>query len=348
MRGCFSVILLLFFFLSLASALFLFNVRNALLDPNNFKKALVENSSYETFVNKTLPSILNETFKEAPDTTIPASLMGDISKKIIQPSALQSDIELSLDQVLPYLNGKKDDLNFKIELSKYKDNFTQNFKPTIIGYINSLPACKSNTSVSNESIPSCKPKGGNAEQIYNQSGARETETSFIKSLPNEIIVSATGIEFNPPLEDKVNVEQERQFDLRKVRLADTKAGLERARIALLFSLMISIASLLLLAVLWQRDFKKSLTYISWGLLGFVIFLPLGVFLFLIPTSQLVRSFNISENWSWLAGVGISILKSILEPFFWQSVVCILLGAGILIFLKLLTNRHGTKIRNPLT
>jgi hypothetical protein len=106
MKSCLSIILLIVFFLSLSTALFLFNVRNALLNPQNIKSALSENGSYEKFVNKTLPSILVETFKENSEAAIPASLIADISKKIITPLTLKTDLELSLDQILPYLNGQ--------------------------------------------------------------------------------------------------------------------------------------------------------------------------------------------------------------------------------------------------
>jgi hypothetical protein len=193
------------------------------------------------------------------------------------------------------------------------------------------------------SLPNCRPKGVTAEQIFNESGARETETNFIASLPNEIIFDENSVTFNPPLKNQVSLEQEKEVKSQNFRFSEIRNGLATASTAFFLALILTFVSILLLALIWGKDYRRSLTYFSWGLLGFIIFLPIGLFLFIIPKDQLVRGLHLSESWDWVGGVIISLGISILNPFFWQSVVCIAIAVGILVLFNLFLRN---KIKYP--
>ncbi len=131
MKKFLTIVLSLFFLLSLFLAVLFVSLENTFLQPNfhaeNFKKI----NLYQRAGTEIIPAlVLNQGQGDLPmDQTgpIPPENFGEIIQQSLPTNWLQQQVEEKLTNIFGYLKGKKSDLELTIELSPLKKSLAEGF-----------------------------------------------------------------------------------------------------------------------------------------------------------------------------------------------------------------------------
>jgi len=348
MRNFFSFILISIFGFVFVIGLVAFDLRETFLNTTSIKSVLSENKVYESLVKDTLPKFLSTLEGEEKGKLLfPEELTRDLLTKVLDPQSLRVDVETVIDNLIPYIRGEKEELEVKIDLTKYKKRLTDNLQSSVITYVEGLPTCAKAEEIDTESLPTCKPKGGNATQIASRLPLGEAEASLLK-LPNELIIDRSGFKFNPPLNDKTDLpspqESEGGFDFNNLRT------LFRAiNFAILATLAFAVLVLLLIFLLWWGKFTSALRWISVALLSASALPALlaALMLAFLQRSTLERFLRFGQEGS---PEFLEASYSFLGPFFrhfwtlvlFQTLAAILVATALFVATKFLEKKKEAK------
>lgn len=101
--------------------------------------------------------------------------------KNIDPTWVQSHVEVNLPLFTNYLCKKTPTLDVVFDLTKYKENLPASFQEAILETSKELPTCEAGQPQTQDNFPTCLPHGTTPEQISSQITAAD-----IQSLVNEI------------------------------------------------------------------------------------------------------------------------------------------------------------------
>jgi hypothetical protein len=345
LRNFFSFILVSIFGFVFLIGLTTFNLQQTFLNTGNIKRVLAENNVYATLVGDTLPEFLGSLEGEKKGTALfPESLARDLLTKVVEPETLKTDVETTVDQLIPYLKGQQENLDVRIDLTKYKRRLNDNLEGSIVTYIQGLPTCTKAINISQlESLPDCRPRGITPQKMAAQLPLSEVKDSLVK-LPDELIIDRSGFKFNHPLNQKElpNPKESEGFDFNNLRL------LFRAiHFATLATLALAVVILLFFFLLWWGKVRNASRWVAIALISASI-LPAviaGIMLAFLQRSTLERFLRFEQEGSpeFIEGA-----YSFLGPFFrhfwtlvlYQTLEVILAGIVILVALKLLDKKQA--------
>ncbi|MDP2671642.1 MAG: hypothetical protein Q8P13_04275 [bacterium] len=346
MKSFFSFLLISIFSILFSLSLFAYDLKLVFLNPETIKESLVKNNAYESVVTSFLPTVVLQALKNnGADSENAGTLAQKVSIKLVDPKSLQQDTETILDHLLPYLDGKTQTLAFSLDLTKYKKTLENNFETAFLDYFSSLPLCDpGGEKQESEGLPSCRAEGTTLAQLYQQIPAQEIRESLLDRFPAEVKIDnnkATLVPSETTKGEAGHVSPNPSQDLKSIKLNSIRDGLGKANLFILLGFSLSLLSLCLVALLWLKNYRSSLRWISRGLFttAFVpLLISLAIFLFLSKNfllSTIDRFFGLPAGIDIgpLVGVVLYLLKSFSFLLLLEAIVMIVISIGITLFLK---------------
>lgn len=172
-RKIFCFIIAFFYFFSLMATLWLFGLKQTLLNVDYYKTILKKSDFYSHFIDDATPYIFEKIAKEKniPPEVLSAKEVSAILKKTFPESWIQNQTELALDGFSDYITGKREKVVVTLDLAGIKkplsDQITRSFNEVWA----KLPSCSiiQLSQIETTDNPSlailCRPPGVKVNQI---------------------------------------------------------------------------------------------------------------------------------------------------------------------------------------
>lgn len=127
-RKFFSLIIVLIFVPLLFASIFLFSLRNSLLQADFFKNSLQKNQLYQEIVDQGAGYFSSAIGKEGGMKVgkLSPQEFSDLVKQSLSPEWLKTQTENILDEVFSYINKEKNTVVYKIPISELKESLSKN------------------------------------------------------------------------------------------------------------------------------------------------------------------------------------------------------------------------------
>lgn len=307
----------------------LFGIAIVLGSPDTIQGALKESRVYDQIVDVALDNSKDTATDSDTKTLLSDPEVRNAVQKSITPQILEQSTGSVVDGIYGWLQGKTAEPIFSIDLSDAKNNLSNNLAAYAEKRASALPVCTiaqlQTVDLQGDllSLP-CRPPGTNIAQVGQQFS--EQLISDIDLLDKPIITSQT-------IKDENNG---------KAIVGDAN-GLPRLYSAVQTGkwIVLGITVLLgLLLIFARRDRKAGLRHVGWALVGVGTFFVIALitYWFVFDQANQSRANADAIQAMWLDG-GKAILRSFNEVVMWFIGAYVLIGGGLLIALKLRTNRN---------
>lgn len=167
-RKFFATILIIIFIPVICFSVLLFNLQKTLLSPTYLNKSFNQSGIYDTIYH-VAPDLVSEMLLKPNDNKLPIASddLKQLIKDAISPTWIKTNVELIINQTLPYLLGKSYSIDVKIDLKSVKDKFNQIPELMLKSQIASLPECKSIKDYNPQNMQ-CQPPGINLDDLAKQ------------------------------------------------------------------------------------------------------------------------------------------------------------------------------------
>lgn len=273
---------LIFFFLPLFLVTTLaLSLKTTIFDKEFVKKSLVETNTYEKFYPVLAENLIKSLNEGDEFDFLEASDLETVSQKIFPQSELKSLTENIVDQLSGHLFSEKNNLEISLDLKKYKENFNPSLKTQIMGLIEKLPKCRSNTEIKLNELPKCTPNIS-AANLYRQTGIDNKLMEILITFPDKIIITPEAVRVEPrTAEFSLDPQSKLFMGVREVRKYTTQFDFWLAVLV-----AANLVGVILLLILRLPNWRSIFTWLGWTLFlsGFVTLVISLVLLFASQTA----------------------------------------------------------------
>ena len=300
-----------------------------LSSPTYIENALKESRVYDQFVATVIDNSQKETADPDSKKILADPGVQAAAEKSFTPALLQSSAENVIDGVFAWMHGKTAEPQFRIDLTNAKVELSKNIAAYAEKRANSLPPCtieqlrQLNPDIDLLQIP-CLPPGVNVSAL-----AQDYSQEFLTSgdfLSEPVITNETIVKDNngKPLSEQLKEVPEAYSALNLIKW-------------LVLVLALVLTGLLIFA---RRDRRAGIRHVAWTLLGVGTFLVimLIVYWFVFDRANSERAATDAIQAMWIDGAK-AIIRDFNTVILWFSAGYLLLGAGLLAFLRFRPANH---------